>query len=114
DGRRWRALAGYDPCASDYTEAYFNRPDVQHALHANVTKIPYPWTHCSDNITFWRDAPTSILPIIKKLIAAGQRVWVFSGDTDGRVPVTATRYSLRKLGLNIKQDWTPWYTDKHQ
>ncbi|KAK4403175.1 Serine carboxypeptidase-like 34 [Sesamum angolense] len=114
DGRRWRALAGYDPCASDYTEVYFNRPDVQHALHANLTKIPYPWTHCSDNITFWRDAPTSILPIIKKLIAAGQRVWVFSGDTDGRVPVTATRYSLRKLRLNIKQDWTPWYTDKHQ
>ncbi|KAK4413661.1 Serine carboxypeptidase-like 34 [Sesamum alatum] len=114
DGRRRRPLSGYDPCASDYTEVYFNRPDVQHALHANVTKIPYPWTHCSDNISFWNDAPTSILPIIRKLIAAGQRVWVFSGDTDGRVPVTATRYSLRKLGLKIKQDWTPWYTDKQQ
>ncbi|KAL0420388.1 UNVERIFIED_CONTAM: Serine carboxypeptidase-like 34 [Sesamum latifolium] len=114
EGKRRRALAGYDPCASDYTEVYFNRPDVQHALHANLTNIPYPWTHCSDNITFWKDAPSSILPIIKKLIAAGQRVWVFSGDTDGRVPVTATRYSLRKLALNIKRDWTPWYTDKRQ
>ncbi|GMN52518.1 hypothetical protein TIFTF001_021662 [Ficus carica] len=41
-----KRLAGYDPCASDYTETYFNRPDVQAALHANVTKIPYPWTHC--------------------------------------------------------------------
>jgi serine carboxypeptidase-like clade 2 len=38
--------AGYDPCASDYTEIYMNRPAVQAALHANVTKIPYPWTHC--------------------------------------------------------------------
>ncbi|THG20018.1 hypothetical protein TEA_008552 [Camellia sinensis var. sinensis] len=106
--------AGYDPCLSDYTEAYLNRADVQQALHANVTKIPYPWTHCNDNITFWSDAPFSILPIIKKLIAGGVRVWVYSGDTDGRIPVTATRYTLRKLGLNTIEEWTPWYTNNRQ
>ncbi|KAG8387964.1 hypothetical protein BUALT_Bualt02G0075900 [Buddleja alternifolia] len=107
-GWRRRLLSGYDPCASDYTEVYLNRPDVQKALHANIThRIPYPWTHCSDNITVWNDAPFSILPILKKLIAADQRIWVYSGDTDGRVPVTATRYSLTKLGLKIKRDWTP-------
>ncbi|KAJ7954553.1 Carboxypeptidase [Quillaja saponaria] len=104
--------AGYDPCASDYTEVYLNRPEVQTALHANVTKIPYPWTHCSDTITFWRDAPASILPIIRKLVDGGIRVWVYSGDNDGRIPVTATRYTLRKLGLNIIQDWAPWYSYK--
>jgi len=38
--------AGYDPCASEYTEKYMNRKDVQEALHANVTNISYPWTHC--------------------------------------------------------------------
>ncbi|XP_073147303.1 serine carboxypeptidase-like 34 [Henckelia pumila] len=112
-GRR-SVSAGYDPCDSDYTEAYLNKPDVQKALHANVTKIPYAWTHCSDNITFWNDAPMSILPIIRKLIDARFRVWVYSGDTDGRIPVTSTRYSLRKLGLKITRDWSPWYTDKHQ
>ncbi|XP_022145073.1 serine carboxypeptidase-like 34 [Momordica charantia] len=101
---------GYDPCSSDYTEEYLNRPDVQKALHANVTKIPYPWKHCSDNITFWKDAPSSILPIIRKLVEGGLRIWVFSGDADGRVPVTSTRLTLRKLGLKIKQDWTPWYS----
>ncbi|XP_027153704.1 serine carboxypeptidase-like 34 [Coffea eugenioides] len=105
-----RKPAGYDPCASDYTELYLNRPDVQKSLHANVTKIPYKWTHCSDNITFWSDAPVSILPIIKKLIDGGLRVWVFSGDTDARIPVTSTRYTLKKFGLKITQDWTPWYT----
>ncbi|KAK9275927.1 hypothetical protein L1049_023201 [Liquidambar formosana] len=104
--------AGYDPCLSNYTEVYMNRPDVQEALHANVTKIPYPWTHCSENITFWGDAPASILPIIKKLIAGGLRIWVFSGDTDGRIPVTSTRYTLRKLGLNTTQEWTPWYSNQ--
>ncbi|KAH1141261.1 hypothetical protein GYH30_032494 [Glycine max] len=109
-----RKPAGYDPCASDYTEVYLNRPEVQKALHANVTKIPYPWTHCSDNITFWNDSPQSMLPVIKKLIAGGVRIWVYSGDTDGRIPVTSTRYTLRKLGLGIVEDWTPWYTSKQK
>ncbi|KAH9771683.1 Carboxypeptidase [Citrus sinensis] len=111
DGWR-RKPAGYDPCASDYTEVYLNRPDVQKALHANVTNIPYPWTHCSDKISFWSDAPPSILPIIKKLIRGGLRVWVYSGDTDGRIPVTATRYTLRKLGLKTVEEWKPWYAEK--
>lgn len=35
-----------------------------------------------------------------------------SGDTDGRIPVTSTRYTLRKLGLRTVQDWTPWYTSR--
>ncbi|XP_043715570.1 serine carboxypeptidase-like 34 isoform X1 [Telopea speciosissima] len=112
---KWhRRPAGYDPCVSDYSEVYFNRPDVQEALHANVTNIPYPWTHCSNNISFWSDAPSSVLPIIKKLIDGGLRVWVYSGDTDGRIPVTATRYTLNKLGLKISEDWTPWYTNHEQ
>ncbi|KAI4385813.1 hypothetical protein MLD38_003806 [Melastoma candidum] len=106
--------AGYDPCASDYTEVYLNRPDVQRALHANTTGIPYPWTHCNNNISFWSDAPASMLPIIRKLIKGGVRIWVYSGDTDGRIPVTSTRYTLRKLGLRTKREWTPWYADHRQ
>ncbi|WOK98884.1 putative sphingolipid transporter [Canna indica] len=70
--------AGYDPCVPHYTETYFNREDVQEALHANVTKIGYNWTQCSDVISNWNDAPASVLPIIHKLINGGLRVWVFS------------------------------------
>ncbi|KAL1806826.1 hypothetical protein ACET3Z_029894 [Daucus carota] len=102
--------AGYDPCLSEYTEVYLNRADVQKALHANVTKMSYPWTHCSDTITVWNDAPESTLPVIRKLVNGGLRVWVFSGDTDGRIPVTSTRLTLKKLGLKTVEDWTPWYT----
>ncbi|GKV11055.1 hypothetical protein SLEP1_g22341 [Rubroshorea leprosula] len=75
----YRKYYGYDPCAQEYVTVYFNKPDVQKALHANVTKIPYPWANCS-------------------------------GDTDGRIPVTATRYTLRKLGLSTIKEWTPWYS----
>ncbi|XWS39587.1 hypothetical protein CRYUN_Cryun18bG0068100 [Craigia yunnanensis] len=103
--------AGYDPCSTDYTEIYLNRPDVQKALHANVTKMSYPWAHCSVVGGGWNDSPTSMLPTIKKLIAGGIRVWVFSGDTDGRIPVTSTRLTLKKLGLKTIEEWTPWYTN---
>ncbi|KAG2398051.1 Serine carboxypeptidase-like 34 [Vigna angularis] len=110
---KWpKKSVGYDPCAPDYTGVYLNRPEVQKALHANVTKLSYPWTHCSNIIDGWNDAPASILPVIKKLAAGGIRIWVYSGDTDGSVPVTGTRYSLQKLGLRIVEDWTPWYTSK--
>ncbi|KAJ8467883.1 hypothetical protein OPV22_030435 [Ensete ventricosum] len=104
--------SGYDPCVSDYSEVYFNRPDVQEALHANVTKIGYNWTHCSDVITKWNDSPFTMLPVIRKLINGGLRVWVFSGDTDGRIPVTSTRYTLNKLGIKTIQEWKPWYDHK--
>ncbi|TXG56910.1 hypothetical protein EZV62_018223 [Acer yangbiense] len=103
--------AGYDPCIMNYATTYFNRPDVQQALHANVTKISRPWSLCSNELfNGWNDSTFSVVPIIKKLIDGGIRVWVFSGDTDGRVPVTSTKYTLNKLGLNITQDWTPWYS----
>lgn len=37
---------GYDPCIESYSDIYYNRPDVQKALHANTTGIPYKWTPC--------------------------------------------------------------------
>jgi hypothetical protein len=35
-----------------------------------------------------------------------------SGDTDARIPTTSTRYTLKKLGLPIKEDWSPWFHHK--
>ncbi|CAL9162585.1 unnamed protein product [Musa hybrid cultivar] len=98
--------AVYHTCVPDYTEAYFNRADVQKALRANVTNLSYNWTYCSNVLTSWSDAPFSMLPTIKKLADGGIRVWVF------RVPVTSTRYALNKLRLDTVEEWTPWYSDK--
>ncbi|KAF6136388.1 hypothetical protein GIB67_036266 [Kingdonia uniflora] len=98
-----------DPCSEDYTTAYLNNPVVQKALHANITKINYPWTGCSDPLFYnWKDSPSTIIPLLKEFMANGLRVWVFSGDKDGRVPVTSTRYSLNKLKLPTKTVWYPW------
>ncbi|KAM5548223.1 serine carboxypeptidase 24 [Rosa sericea] len=106
-----RRISGYDPCTENYAEKYYNRPDVQKAMHANITKIPYKWTACSDTlIKNWNDSEDSMLPTYKELMAAGLKIWVFSGDTDSVVPVTATRFSLSHLNLTIKTPWYPWYT----
>ncbi|KAF6155861.1 hypothetical protein GIB67_039192, partial [Kingdonia uniflora] len=96
-----------DPCSEYYTYAYLNLPDVQKALHANVTKLDHDWEPCS-NIISWGDSPTTIIPLLQEFMANGLRVWVYSGDTDGRVPVTSTRYSLNKMKLASKIPWYPW------
>ncbi|KAL3738614.1 hypothetical protein ACJRO7_020055 [Eucalyptus globulus] len=100
----------YDPSLMKHAMAYFSFTDVQYALHANVARIPQPWRLCSVEVRLsWSDSPSSVLPILKKLIDGGIRLWIYSGDTDGRIPVTSTRYTLNKLGLNITENWTPWY-----
>ncbi|EXB38102.1 Serine carboxypeptidase-like 25 [Morus notabilis] len=109
----FRKLSGYDPCTEKYAEIYYNRPDVQKALHANITRIPYKWTACSEVLNRnWNDTEVSVLPIYKEMIAARLRVWVFSGDVDSVVPVTATRFSLARLNLPTKIPWYPWYVKK--
>lgn len=109
----FRQMSGYDPCTEKRAESYYNRPDVQKALHANTTLISYKWTACSEKLNRnWNDSDVSILPIYRQLIAAGLRIWVFSGDVDSVVPITGTRYSLAQLKLSTKVSWYPWYVKK--
>ncbi|CAN4080597.1 unnamed protein product [Withania somnifera] len=98
-----------DPCSDHYTNAYMNSPDVQKALHANTTNIKYSWQSCSDVLTKWTDSPSTIIPLLKEFMTNDIRVWIFSGDTDGRVPVTSTMKSIKTMNLPIKTEWHPWY-----
>ncbi|KAK2452511.1 calponin [Trifolium repens] len=96
----------FDPCSEDYTVAYLNLPEVQKALHAKARK----WSSCSD--LSWTDSPASILPTINRLISSGISIWIYSGDIDGRVPITSTKYSINSLKLPVNTAWRPWYTGK--
>ncbi|KAK2442737.1 serine carboxypeptidase [Trifolium repens] len=98
----------FDPCSDHYGIAYLNRPEVQKALHAKPTN----WSHCSDLYYKWKDSPITVLPTIKYLIDNGIKLWIYSGDTDARVPVTSSRYSINKLKLPINSAWRPWYSGK--
>ncbi|KAK9049381.1 hypothetical protein SSX86_031649 [Deinandra increscens subsp. villosa] len=108
-----RILGGYDPCLDDYAKGYYNKPEVQKALHVSDGLQLKNWTICNMDIFYgWSQSKDSVLPIYKKLIDAKLRIWVYSGDTDGRVPVLSTRYSLSSLGLPITRAWRPWYNQK--
>lgn len=95
----------YDPCSSNYVDTYLNSEDVQKALHVKPTK----WASCSGMFD-WKDSPSTVLPVIQKLMESKISVWIYSGDVDGRVPVTSSKYSINTLKLPIKSPWRPWYT----
>ncbi|XP_058223490.1 serine carboxypeptidase 1-like isoform X1 [Rhododendron vialii] len=102
------SVNNFDPCSNIYVASYLNLPEVQKALHTRNTT----WSPCS-NIG-WTDRPSTILPTIKQLIDSGLRLWVYSGDNDGRIPVTASRYSINTLKLAVKNAWRAWYSNSDQ
>lgn len=107
-----RVFGGYDPCFSTYAEDYFNRKDVQSSLHASIhtRNSNVTWKVCNNSILrTYNFTVFSILPIYTKLIKGGLKIWVYSGDTDGRVPVIGSRYCIEALGLSLKSPWRSWY-----
>ncbi|KNA17955.1 hypothetical protein SOVF_075210 [Spinacia oleracea] len=102
----------YDPCSEKHSVVYFNNPEVQQALHVNPKFAPEKWETCSEVIfSNWKDSSRSVLDIYHELIAAGLRIWIFSGDTDSVIPVTSTRYSIDALRLPTVKPWRAWYDD---
>ncbi|GLT92232.1 hypothetical protein SLE2022_100800 [Rubroshorea leprosula] len=98
------SVENFDPCSAYYVDSYLNLAEVQVALHANATQ----WSGCSP--VGWTDSPTTILPTIKRLMASRIRVWIYSGDMDGRIPVTSSRYSINALKVPVEKAWRPWYS----
>ncbi|EPS71160.1 hypothetical protein M569_03591, partial [Genlisea aurea] len=100
----------YDPCTEEHSTAYFNLPEVQDALH--IRSKNSQWETCSDLVNEnWKDSPSSVLNVYRKLFPAGLRIWFFSGDTDSVIPVASTRYSINALRLPTVSPWRAWYND---
>ncbi|CAN1798581.1 Serine carboxypeptidase-like 28 [Linum perenne] len=82
--------------------------------HTHIYIYIYIYFVCSSVIRReWKDSPKSMLPIFKELIAAKIRIWVFSGDADAILPVTATRHSIRALNLRTIINWSAWYDENN-
>lgn len=103
-----RRSGGLDPCEGEYVENYLNLPNVQNAFHANVTKLSHPWETCSKLIVKWKDSPSTMFPIYKRLIALGLQILLYSGDVDAVVPVSGTRYSIDAMNLEVIKPWRFW------
>ncbi|KAI3996655.1 hypothetical protein MKX01_009487 [Papaver californicum] len=102
----------YDPCIEAHTTAYFNRPEVQKALHADAAGVASAWGTCKGFIDqHWKDSATSVLPIYHKLIHLGLRIWMLSGDTDSLASVASTRYNMNALELPTVTSFHAWYDD---
>nr|POE98877.1 serine carboxypeptidase ii-3 [Quercus suber] len=49
---------------------------------------------------------------VQTALHANATTWeACSGDTDGRIPVTSSRYSINTLKLPVTTAWRPWYYD---
>ncbi|TYH01786.1 hypothetical protein ES288_A09G087500v1 [Gossypium darwinii] len=102
---------GYDPCYSPYSEMYFNRPDVQTSIHADSRGEK--WVSCKDSIlNSYNFSVFSVLPVYEKLIKEKLKIWMYSGDMDGRVPIIGSRYCVEALGLPVKSPWRSWFHNK--
>ncbi|KAM1014658.1 serine carboxypeptidase-like 45 isoform X1 [Malus sylvestris] len=102
-------------CIGDETVTYFNRPDVQEALHARVTN----WTICSNRGVIQYDLKnleTPILPVLGDLVKSGIRVLIYSGDQDSIIPLTSTRTLVnglaKGLGLQTNVPYRVWVQEK--
>ncbi|CAH1453942.1 unnamed protein product [Lactuca virosa] len=94
---------GVDVCMSLERRFYFNLPEVQQALHANRTKLPYSWSMCSGVLNYKDDdGNINILPLLKRIIQNKIPVWIFSGDQDSVVPLLGSRTLVRELAHELE------------
>ncbi|XP_031285855.1 serine carboxypeptidase-like 42 [Pistacia vera] len=105
-----RISVGVDVCMTYERRFYFNLPEVQKALHANRTKLPYGWSMCSSVLNYSdTDGNIDMLPLLKRIVQNGIPVWVFSGDQDSVVPLLGSRTLIRELAHDLKFDVTVPY-----
>ncbi len=100
------------PCVdSKGPDWYFNRADVKKALHV---KEEIKWEICSDDVGkhYTTDYNKGSLYIYPTLIQAKLKILIFSGDTDGAVPINGTMKWIYNLNLPIAKPWRSWIVDK--
>ncbi|CAH9147239.1 unnamed protein product [Cuscuta epithymum] len=105
---------GVDVCMSYERRFYFNLPEVQQAIHANRTKLPYGWSMCSSILSYNQsDGSIDILPLLKRIVQNHIPVWIFSGDQDSVVPLLGSRTLVRELahdlGLKTTVPYGAWF-----
>ena len=100
-------LYGDAPCFDDtLMENYFNREDVQKALHVTAKR---PYEICSDAVNkryIIKDRGS--IWAYPTLIKEGIRILVYSGDTDAIVPFNGNQKWITNLKLEIEEPWRQW------
>ncbi|XP_059278296.1 serine carboxypeptidase-like 45 [Lycium ferocissimum] len=103
-----------DPCLTEWINLYLNKPEVQKALHANTTYLPYAWEICSGPLQYKiEDAAIDVIPLLSNILKEHIPVLLFSGDQDSKLPLTQTRKIAKLLAQDVKlvafDKYGPWY-----
>ncbi|KAJ9683624.1 hypothetical protein PVL29_019266 [Vitis rotundifolia] len=106
-----------DPCLPDRIPTYLNNPQVQKALHANTTHLPYHWGFCAGPLQYQTDnLDMNLIPLIEHLIEEGIPILLFSGDQDAIIPLTQTRIIANNVAKDLKlvpfTEYGNWYDKK--
>ncbi|KAM3761664.1 hypothetical protein ACB098_01G285400 [Castanea mollissima] len=81
-----------DSCLDGRVFTYLNKPQVQKAMHANITHLPSHWNFCIRPLEYQEDnLDMNLIPLISDLIEAGIPIVLYSGDQDSKIPLTQTR-----------------------
>ncbi|XP_055818689.1 serine carboxypeptidase-like 46 isoform X3 [Solanum dulcamara] len=103
-----------DPCLTEWINLYLNKPEVQKALYANTTCLPYSWEICSGPLQYkMEDAAIDIIPVLSNILKQHIPILLFSGDQDSKLPLTQTRKIAKLLAQDLKlvalDKYGPWY-----
>ena len=95
------------PCFDDTNvEKYFNRKDVQDALHVEAKR---EWVVCSDEVgDRYEIQDKGSIWVYPTLLKEGIRILVYSGDTDAIVPFNGNQAWIKNLKLEIEKPWRQW------
>lgn len=103
-----------DPCLTDRIKLYLNKPEVQKALHANATHLPYAWDFCLGPLHYRRsDLAINVIPLLSNIVKENIQVLLYSGDQDTKIPLTQTRKIAKLIARDLKlvalDEYGPWY-----
>ncbi|KAM3264976.1 hypothetical protein P3L10_001970 [Capsicum annuum] len=107
-----------DPCLTDRINMYLNKPEVQKALHANITHLPYVWDFCLGLVLsafhfLSGDLAINIIPVLSNILKAHIQVLLYSGDQDTKISLSQTRKIAKLLVRDLKlvalDKYGPWY-----
>ena len=87
-------------------ENYFNREDVQNALHVEARR---EWFVCSDEVgERYEIQEKGFIWVYPTLLKEGIKILVYSGDTDAIVPFNGNQAWIKNLKLEIEKPWRQW------
>ena len=100
--------------ADEALTAYYNRADVQAALHVQAgAAVIGAWGECQGGTVDYTRIPVDqTKTVYPQLLAAGLAVAIYNGDQDECIPYIQDEAWTAEMGFAVTEDWRPWLLDE--